>query len=103
MGKKLKHDRYVDDLCEQIKPDYDHIYTNVALYSSAKKKKKRVIAEIDIIAFKDNKCDVFEVKCSHRAAKARKQLRRIKKLVLNINIANLFFFCGESGCLEAVL
>jgi len=93
----LKHDRYLEDLCEQIKGDYDDIYTNVELFS----KRKRKIAEIDILAVKDNRYYVYEVKCSYRISKAKRQLRKIKKLLPRVR--QLFFFCGESGIVEAIV
>jgi len=94
--KTLKHDRYLESLCDTIRSDYDEIFTNVEFFS----KKKRKIAEIDILAVKENKYYVYEVKCSYRIAKARKQLRKIKKLLPNI--AEMFFFCGESGVIETI-
>lgn len=96
MIKTLKHDRYLEDLCDQIRPEYDELFTNVELFS----KKRRKVAEIDILARKDDKYYVYEVKCSYRIAKAKKQLRKIKKLLPGI--AKLFFFCGESGLIEPV-
>ncbi|RMF56092.1 hypothetical protein D6745_00260 [Candidatus Woesearchaeota archaeon] len=97
MARKLKHDRYVEALCEIIKSEYDEIILNIPLYS----KRKRKVAEIDILARKGKDYDAYEVKCSYRILKAKKQLRKIKKLLPNIN--NLFFFCGESGKLEAII
>jgi hypothetical protein len=69
----------------------------VCIYS----KKRRRIAEIDILAKKDCRYDAYEVKCSYRKTKARKQLRKIKKLMPQIR--KTFFFCGESGILEIIL
>ncbi len=97
MVKKLKHDRYLEDLCERLKPVYDRVLTNISLYS----KKRRKVAEIDILAIKGEKYHVYEVKCSYRRVKAKKQLQKIKKLMPNVN--RFFFFCGESGTLEAVV
>ena len=99
MGKKIKHDIYVEDLCNQIKGNYDSLSTNLVLFST-KKKKRRVIAEIDVLAIKDEMYDVYEVKCSYRITKARKQLRKIKKLLPNVG--NMFFFCGGSGVLKEI-
>jgi len=56
--KTLKHDRYLESLCDTIRSDYDEIFTNVEFFS----KKKRKIAEIDILAVKENKYYVYEVK-----------------------------------------
>ena len=75
-------------------PEYDTLSKNVKLFS----KRGRVIAEIDLLGTKDNICDVYEVKCSYRITKARKQLSRIKKLMPYVD--NLYFFCGASGVLE---
>lgn len=79
---------------------YDVIYTNVPLYS----KKNRLVGEIDILAFRDGYYDIFEVKCSFRLSKAKRQLRKIKKIISSIDtrVNNLFFFCGESGTLTEV-
>jgi predicted RecB family endonuclease len=92
-----KHDQYLEDLCQSIKDDYDEIWTNVPLFSP----RKRKVAEIDILAVKDNKYYVYEVKCSYRIAKAKRQLRKIKKLLPNIR--EMFFFCGEWNVLERVV
>ena len=87
---------YLQDLCEKVKCDYDSLSTNVRLYS----KKGRVLAEIDLLAIRENSCDVYEVKCSYRITKAKKQLLRIKRLMPHVT--NLYFFCGESGLLKVV-
>jgi len=83
-------------LCHQIRDDYDELFTNVELYS----KKKRKIAEIDILAVRKNEYYVYEVKCSYRIAKAKKQLKKIARLLPRVK--RLFFFCGESGVVEAI-
>ena len=93
---RIKHDVYLQDLCEKVKCDYDSLSTNVRLYS----KKGRVLAEIDLLAIRENSCDVYEVKCSYRITKAKKQLLRIKRLMPHVT--NLYFFCGESGLLKVV-
>lgn len=91
-----KHDRYVQTLCESIGDTYDYILTNVPLYST----KRRIVTEIDILAFRDGICDVYEVKCSFRITKARKQLLKIQRLMSKTSrVGNAFFFCGQSGCL----
>jgi len=95
--QRIKHDRYLNDLCEKIRPVYDKVFTNIPLYS---KKTKRKIAEIDILAQRGDEIYVYEVKCSYRPLKAKKQLQKIKKLMPNITKA--FFFCGESGTIEAL-
>jgi hypothetical protein len=100
--RKIKHDKYLHDLIEQIKSDYDSIYVNVPIYSRKRRRnRKRKVAEIDILAIHGDIWDVFEVKCSYRKTKAKKQLHRIRKLLPNIE--NTFFFCGESNTLEAIV
>ena len=96
MVTRIKHDVYLHDLCEKVKSDYDSLSTNVRLFS----KKGRVLAEIDLLAVRENSCHVYEVKCSYRITKARKQLLRIKRLMPHVT--NMFFFCGESGLLKEV-
>ena len=97
MVKKLKHDTYLKNLCEELKPVYDHVSTNIPIYS----KRRRLVAEIDILAKRGDDCYIYEVKCSYRPHKARKQLRKIKKLIPNVK--RMFFFCGESGSIEVIL
>jgi hypothetical protein len=50
---------------------------------------------------KEGRYDIYEVKCSHRFYKARKQLTRIRKLLgkEQKEICNVFFYCGESKLL----
>jgi len=61
------------------------------------------VGEIDILAFKDNYCDIYEVKCSYRKSKAKRQLSKIRKIVSRKSkVRNVFFFCGESGRMEAI-
>ena len=96
MVTRIKHDVYLQDLCEKVKSDYDSLSTHVRLYS----KKGRVLAEIDLLAVREGSCAVYEVKCSYRITKAKKQLLRIKRLMPEVT--NLYFFCGESGMLKEV-
>ena len=91
-----KHDKYVNDLYEKIKEYYDTIDTHVDITNS-----KRTVAEIDIMARKGDIIDVYEVKCSYRITKAKKQFKRIKRL-LNTDKINFFFFCGASLSLKKV-
>ena len=92
--KLLKHDRYVEELCERLQSDYDVVLKNVPLRS----KRKRLVAEVDILAIKENQCDIYEVKCSYRITKAKHQLRKLRKLLAReYSVRNTFFFCGESG------
>ena len=93
----LKHDRYVDDLCVLISGRYETIERHIFLYS----KRKRLVAEIDVIACNGPNCDIYEVKCSLRFAKAKRQLFRIKKL-LSHKVRNTYFFCGESKTIYTI-
>lgn len=90
-----KHDRYVQRLYDRIKDDYDSVKMNVVLES---KKCRR--AEIDIIAYKDDEVHVYEVKCSYRLSKARRQLQRILRLLRKP--ASAYFYCGSADRLECV-
>jgi len=88
----------VEELCGLLQHRYDHLLTNVRLFS--KTRKPVVLAEIDILARKGRRIDVYEVKCSHRITKAKKQLQKICKLLPEVN--NTYFFCGESGLLKII-
>ena len=94
--KLSKHDTYVLELSNKIKHDYDSISTNVLLRHS-----KRSLGEIDIVAKKGNRLDLYEVKCSYRIVKARKQLKRIKR-ILNLENVRSYFYCGNSNVLVTV-
>lgn len=94
--KLNKHDRYVQQLVRQIRPEYDDISTHLTL-----EKKKRVIAEIDVVARKGNQLHFFEVKCSYRIIKARKQLQKVKKIFRSYETA-YFFYCGAGNQLVEV-
>ena len=94
--KISKHDRYVLELSSKIKDDYDSISVNVPIRHS-----KRSLGEIDIIAKKGNRFDLYEVKCSYRIMKARKQLRRLKN-ILNLENSRSYFYCGNSKALVNV-
>jgi predicted RecB family endonuclease len=87
-NKENKHDRYVKELVKRIRPEYDDISTHLKL-----NKKKRTIAEIDIMARKGKEIHFFEVKCSYRIVKARKQLTRLRRLFQNDPVS-LYFYCG---------
>lgn len=96
MQKPTKHDRYVAELCDKIKDQYDVLEVGVKVRS-----KKRMLGEADIIARKGDHYDVYEVKCSHRITKAKKQLKRLSKY-LSIHVDNSYFYCGSSGLLVLV-
>ncbi|MFT4311103.1 MAG: hypothetical protein ACMXX7_00595 [Candidatus Woesearchaeota archaeon] len=92
MSKKLnKHDRYVERLVKQIKSKYDDIRTHKKFSN-----KKRLVAEADIVARIDNEIHFYEVKCSYRIVKARKQLKRLKRIHSNKDVS-CFFYCGISS------
>tara|TARA_Y100000031_G_C8033030_1_gene298056 strand:+ start:66 stop:365 length:300 start_codon:yes stop_codon:yes gene_type:complete len=94
--KLSKHDKYVLELKDKIKHNYDSISVNVKVSG-----KKRSLGEIDIVAKKGRNVDLYEVKCSHRIMKARKQLKRMKRL-LNLHKSRGYFYCGSSGILVSV-
>ena len=94
--KLSKHDKYVLELKNKIKDNYDSISLNVPVKYS-----KRSLGEIDLIAKKGNRFDLYEVKCSYRILKAKKQLDRIKKY-LNLKNARSYFYCGNSKLLVVV-
>jgi len=94
--KLSKHDRYVLELSDKIKHKYDSVSVNVPI-----RHLKRSLGEIDIIAKKGNRLDLYEVKCSYRILKARKQLRRMKKY-LKLPNARSYFYCGSSKMLVTV-
>ena len=81
---------------DRIKHKYDSISLHVKIES-----KKRSLGEIDIVAKKGNKIDLYEVKCSHRILKAKKQLNKMKRL-LNLEKSESYFYCGSSKMLTAI-
>src|SRR3989338_1497416 len=94
--KVSKHDRYVLELRDKIQHKYDSISVNVKLVG-----KKRSLGEVDLVARKGKNVDLYEVKCSHRIVKARKQLSRMKRL-MNLEKSGAYFYCGSSGMLVGV-
>ena len=94
--KLSKHDRYVMELKDKIKNNYDSISVNVPI-----KLYKRSLGEIDIMAKKGSRLDLYEVKCSYRILKAKKQLNRLKKY-LKLENARSYFYCGNSKLLVVV-
>ena len=94
--KLSKHDRYVLELSNKIRNNYDSIFVNVPVRHS-----KRSLGEIDIIAKKGNRFDLYEVKCSFRILKAKKQLSRLKRY-LKLENARSYFYCGNSKLLVTV-
>jgi|SRR3989338_261668 len=94
--KLSKHDRYVLELSNKIRDNYDVISLNVPVKHS-----KRSLGEIDILARKGNRTDLYEVKCSYRILKAKKQLKRLKN-ILDMKNARTYFYCGNSKLLVTV-
>lgn len=94
--KPNKHDRYVQDLYKKVQDRYDYLILDYEIG-----KNKRTLGQIDLAGVKDDKTDLFEVKCSYRIHKAEKQLRRARKIMRNNG--QLFFYCGSSGVLEKVM
>ncbi len=91
IAKQLKHDQYIEKLCEEISPYYDDLSKNVQFYNG-----KRQVCEIDILAKKGKFIDCFEVKCSYRITKARRQKKKIMKHS-GIDIRNMWFYCGANS------
>jgi hypothetical protein len=91
-----KHDQYVELLFEQLKDTdaYDTIYRGLPLYST----KGRLVGEIDLLAVNKYAVDIFEVKCSFRPVKAKKQLERIVKVFdcKDDQDVSTWFYCGEA-------
>jgi len=94
--KLSKHDMYVLELSNKIKDSYDSLSLNVPV-----RHLKRSLGEIDIMAKKGDITHLYEVKCSHRILKAKKQLNRIKN-ILNVKNAKTYFYCGNSKLLVTV-
>ncbi|MBU4502749.1 MAG: hypothetical protein KKA79_09195 [Nanoarchaeota archaeon] len=91
-----KHDNYIISLCEKIRDEYDVLFINVPL-----KRNKKLIGEIDVYARKGSRIDLYEVKCSYRIAKAKKQLKKVKKF-LEIKEGSNYFYCGNSDLLLCI-
>ena len=94
--KLSKHDRYVLELSDKIKNYYDSVSLNVPI-----KHQKRSFGEIDIVAKKGDRLDLYEVKCSFRILKAKKQLDRMKRY-LKLEGAGSYFYCGNSKALVTI-
>ena len=94
--KLSKHDTYVLELSNKIRDKYDSVSLNVPV-----KHDKRSFGEIDIVAKKGSRLDLYEVKCSFRILKAKKQLDRMKRY-LKLEDAGIYFYCGNSKALVTV-
>ena len=91
-----KHDRYVLELRDKVNHKYDLISTNVKIPG-----RKRSLGEIDLIGKRGEAIDLYEVKCSHRIFKAKKQLERVKR-ILQLGNSKSYFYCGSSGALMSL-
>lgn len=94
-----KHDRYVKQLSQRLAGHYDVLYTHYPIFG-----RKCQLAEIDVMGIKDGKIDVYEIKCSPRITKAKRQLSRIKRLLSGRTNqpVNTFFYCGLSNAVLAI-
>ena len=90
-----KHDRYVQRLYDRIKDDYDAVELNVVFST-----RKCAQAEVDIMAYKDDVVHIYEVKCSYRFAKAKKQLLKVLRIMKRPAVA--YFYCGSADSLEII-
>jgi len=88
--KPNKHDRYVQELYKKVQDRYDYLILDYEIGGS-----KRLLGQVDLAGIRKDKTDLFEVKCSYRIHKARKQLKRAQK-IMRVQ-GNLFFYCGSSG------
>ena len=84
------------ELRNKVKHKYDFISTNVKIPG-----RKRNLGEIDLIGRKGDNIDLYEVKCSHRIVKAKKQLERAKR-ILQLGNSKSYFYCGSSGALTGI-
>jgi hypothetical protein len=57
-------------------------------------------AEVDIMAYRGDVVHVYEVKCSYRFAKAKKQLLKILRIMKRPAVA--YFYCGSADRLEII-
>jgi hypothetical protein len=111
---QLKHEKYVEKLCNKILPEYETVKRNVKLYRDSKSifenNSKKIAGEIDVLACNGNTCDLYEVKCSRRIVKAKIQTKRLRQSINNdsiekddnrkYKIRHVYFYCGESDVIE---
>jgi hypothetical protein len=78
---------------EKLNTNSSNIQLNTEFFS----KKKRLIAEVDLLIERKEHIEVYEVKCSYRITKAKKQLKKIKKLLQPKyrKPINLYFYHGD--------
>lgn len=97
-SKKLnKHDTYVEKLVNEIKDEYDSISTHLKFSNT-----KRIVAEADVVARKGDEIHIYEVKCSLRIVKAKKQLKRLKKIISPNKKTSCFLYNGMGDTLLQV-
>ena len=89
----------MEELCSKIRGNYDSVSKHITIRA-----KKRMIAEVEVLARKGESVDLYEVKCSPRLVKAKRQLRKLNKyLGIGMKISNCYFYCGSSHSIMAVL
>lgn len=85
------------ELVSQLKPDYDDISTHCKLENHG-----RLVGEVDILARKGDEVHLFEVKCSYRIIKAKRQLSKMRKSFTQYH-TKCFFYCGGGKTLIEVM
>ena len=93
--KTSKHDKYVLELYKKVQSRYDYLILDYEIST-----KKRRLGQIDLCGVKDGRTDIYEVKCSPRFHKARKQLVKAQRL-MQVR-GDLFFYCGSSGMIHDI-
>jgi Holliday junction resolvase-like predicted endonuclease len=58
------------------------------------------VGEVDVVARRGNEVHLFEVKCSYRIVKARKQLSKFKKILRHQNTSCFFYFGAGNKIVE---
>ena len=61
-----------------------------------RRQRKLQVAEIDIVAIKGQTVDLYEVKCSPRIAKAKRQIKKWRKYWQSHDIGNTYVYCGDA-------
>lgn len=102
-----KHDAYVEKLHSDIKGYYDTTISHYTIMSKSRKTKRIVTkGEIDLLCFKGKTIHAYEVKCSNRITKAKHQLKKLKKKLLEefsgFEEVKTFFYCGSSDILKTI-
>ncbi|MFH1916893.1 MAG: hypothetical protein ABIJ21_06555 [Nanoarchaeota archaeon] len=86
----------MEDLYARIQGEYDYFLRHIPLISS----RGRLVGEIDLVGVWGERVDIFEVKCSFRIIKARRQLQKIRKYIGKN--AGYYFYCGTSKTIECI-